>query len=68
VENAVEQGRIPLSTAVQMASRTPAHFLGLETETGAIVPGLRADLVTMRDDFTITTTWVGGRPGKTKES
>ena len=67
VANAVEQGRISLSTATQMASRTPAHFLGLESETGAIVPGLRADLVIMRDDFTITTTWVGGQPRKTKE-
>jgi N-acetylglucosamine-6-phosphate deacetylase len=67
VENAVEQGRIPLSTAVQMASRTPAHFLGLQAETGAIAPGLRADLVVMRDDFTIAAMWVGGQPGKTKK-
>jgi N-acetylglucosamine-6-phosphate deacetylase len=60
VANAIEQGQISLSTAVQMASRTPAHFLGLESETGAIVPGLRADLVVVRDDFTVVRSWIGG--------
>lgn len=60
--NAVEQGRIPLSAAVQMATSTPAHFLGIASETGAIAPGLRADLVAMRDDFTVTDTWIGGVP------
>ena len=61
VANAIEQGHVPLTSAVQMASRTPANFLGLEHQTGSIVPGLRADLVVMRDDCTVAETWIGGR-------
>jgi N-acetylglucosamine-6-phosphate deacetylase len=60
VANAVEQGRLSLPQAARMASSTPAHFLGLAGETGAIAPGLRADLVAMTDDFTVTGTWIGG--------
>jgi N-acetylglucosamine-6-phosphate deacetylase len=60
VANAAEQGRLPLRSAVQMASSSPAHFLGLARETGAIAPGLRADLVLMRDDFTVADTWIAG--------
>jgi N-acetylglucosamine-6-phosphate deacetylase len=58
--NAIEQGRLPLSEAARMATSTPARFLGLEGETGAIEAGLRADLVSMRDDFTVAQTWIGG--------
>ena len=32
------------------------------TPTGAIELGFRADLVAMRDDFTVTQTWIGGVP------
>jgi N-acetylglucosamine-6-phosphate deacetylase len=58
--NAVDQGRLSLPDAARMAATTPARFLGLERETGAIESGLRADLVAMRDDFTVTRTWIGG--------
>lgn len=58
--NAVEQGRLTLPEAARMATGTPAEFLGLSAETGAISVGLRADLVAMRDDFTVTRTWIGG--------
>jgi N-acetylglucosamine-6-phosphate deacetylase len=68
VANAVEQGRLPLRSAVEMASSSPAHFLGLAGETGAIVPGLRADLVLMRDDFTVAETWVAGAPNPRAET
>ena len=58
--NAVDQGRLDLPSAVQMAAATPANFLGVAGETGAIEQGLRADLVAMGDDFTVTQTWIGG--------
>jgi len=58
--NAMDQGRIDLTSAARMAATTPARFLGMSNETGAIAPGLRADLVAMRDDFTVTETWIGG--------
>jgi len=62
VANAIEQGRLDLPSAVRMASSTPAHFLGLAGETGAIEAGLRADLIAMSDDFTVTGSWIGGVP------
>jgi N-acetylglucosamine-6-phosphate deacetylase len=46
--------------SVRMATSTPARFLGLAEETGSLRPGLRADLVAMTDDFTVTQTWIGG--------
>jgi N-acetylglucosamine-6-phosphate deacetylase len=58
--NAIDQGRLSLPDAARMAATTPARFLGLERQTGAIESGLRADLVAMRDDFTVTRTWIGG--------
>jgi N-acetylglucosamine-6-phosphate deacetylase len=60
VANAVEQGCLSLPEAARMATSTPARFLGLAGETGAIEAGLRADLVVMRDDFTVTDTWIAG--------
>ena len=58
--NAIAQGRLSLPAAARMATSTPARFLGLEGETGAIEAGLRADLVSIRDDFTVAQTWIGG--------
>jgi len=60
VANAIEQGRLTLAAAVEMATSTPARFLGLGSETGAIAPGLRADLIAMRDDFMVARSWIGG--------
>jgi N-acetylglucosamine-6-phosphate deacetylase len=60
VENAIDQGRLDLPSAARMASTTPAHFLGLARETGAIAPGLRADLVAIRKDFSVARTWIAG--------
>ena len=45
VRNAVELAKVPLEDALRAASLTPAQFLGVENERGAIVPGARADLV-----------------------
>lgn len=60
VANAIEQGRLDLPSAVRMASSTPAHFLGLAGETGAIEVGLRADLIAMDDNLVVTGSWIGG--------
>ena len=58
--NASEQGGLSLPAVSEMASSTPAHFLGLAEETGSISIGLRADLVAMTDKFEVTQTWIGG--------
>jgi len=60
VRNAVALLDIPLADALIMASRTPAAFLGLESELGRIAPGYRADLVAFNENFDVVGTWVAG--------
>jgi N-acetylglucosamine-6-phosphate deacetylase len=60
VANAIKQGHLSLASAVEMATSSPAHFLGLASQTGSIVAGLRADFVVMREDFTVVDTWIAG--------
>jgi N-acetylglucosamine-6-phosphate deacetylase len=66
VRNAVAFLEIPLVDALIMASRTPAVFLGLESELGWIAPGYRADLVAFSPNFEVIATWIGG-VGSTSE-
>ena len=60
VRNAVSLLEISLVDALIMSSRTPAAFLGLESELGRIAPGYRADLVAFNPSFQIVGTWIGG--------
>src|SRR6266568_2339637 len=60
VRNAVALLGISLVDALIMASRTPAAFLGLESELGRIAPGYRADLVAFNPNFEVVGTWIGG--------
>jgi N-acetylglucosamine-6-phosphate deacetylase len=62
VRNAVALLGVGIADILTMASRTPATFLGLESELGAIAPGYRADLVAFSSKFEVIETWVGGRP------
>ncbi|WP_269713775.1 N-acetylglucosamine-6-phosphate deacetylase [Caulobacter sp. NIBR2454] len=60
VRNAVAMTGLTLPQAANMAARSPAAFLGLSAETGAIAPGLRADLVAADDQLNVIETWIGG--------
>jgi len=60
VRNAVVLLGLSLVDALIMASRTPAAFLGLESELGRIAPGYRADLVAFNPGFEIVGTWING--------
>jgi N-acetylglucosamine-6-phosphate deacetylase len=60
VGNAVRLAGIPLADALQSASLTPARFLGVEDERGALVPGVFADLVALSQDLEVIQTWVEG--------
>jgi N-acetylglucosamine-6-phosphate deacetylase len=62
VRNAVAMLGLGIADALIMASRTPAAFLGLEAELGAIAPGYRADLVAFDSKFEVIETWVAGQP------
>jgi N-acetylglucosamine-6-phosphate deacetylase len=61
VRNAVALLDISLVDALIMASRTPARFLGLDSELGLIAPGYRADLVAFNTNFDVIETWVAGQ-------
>jgi N-acetylglucosamine-6-phosphate deacetylase len=61
VRNAVSMLGLPLTEAVQMASRNPAAFLGLGHEVGRIAPGYRANLVLATDRLEVVDTWIHGR-------
>jgi N-acetylglucosamine-6-phosphate deacetylase len=61
VRNAVTLLDLPLVDALIMASRTPATFLGLESDLGTIAPGYRADLVAFNANFEVVETWVTGK-------
>jgi N-acetylglucosamine-6-phosphate deacetylase len=60
VRNAMELAEIALDAALTAATFTPARFLGLDKERGAIVPGARADLVALTPDVHVLGTWVNG--------
>jgi N-acetylglucosamine-6-phosphate deacetylase len=64
VQNAVEWLDLGLTDALTMASRTPAVFLGLGRELGAIVRGYRANLVAFNGRFDVVETWIGGQPNQ----
>jgi N-acetylglucosamine-6-phosphate deacetylase len=60
VRNAVRLAQLPLEDALRAASLTPARFLGLDNERGALVPGARADFVALTPELTVVATWVEG--------
>jgi len=60
VRNAVALMGVDLPTAIRMASRVPAEFLGLASELGRIAPGYRADLVRLTDAIEVAGSWIGG--------
>src|ERR1041385_7917069 len=60
VRNAVMLARIPLADALRAASLTPARFLGLDQERGALMSGARADLAALSGSLMVTATWIGG--------
>jgi len=60
VGNAVRMLQVDLPAAVRMASLNPARALGLEGTTGAIRPGLRADLALLDSEGRTVRTWIAG--------
>lgn len=60
VRNAVRLAQLPLEDALRAASLTPARFLGLDNERGALVRGARADLVALTQELKVVATWLDG--------
>lgn len=61
VRNAMAMLGLDLNTAVTMATRNPARFLGLDTQNGVVREGLQADLVCVDDTFAVRDIWIKGR-------
>src|SRR5215510_591456 len=66
VRNAVRLANISLEDALRAASLTPARFLGLDNERGALVPNAHADLVALSEELQVVATWVDGSRGDVK--
>ena len=60
LRNAMDMMGCSMVDASRMASGNPARFLRLQDETGAIAPGLRADLVHLDGDRRVRRTWIAG--------
>lgn len=67
LRNAMDMLGCDMVTASRMASGNPARFLRLHHETGAIAPGLRADLVHLDDERRVRATWIAGEREDTHE-
>jgi N-acetylglucosamine-6-phosphate deacetylase len=61
VRNVVTQIGLPLTTALRLASTSPAAFLGLSGALGRLAPDYRADLVAFDEDVNVLATWVAGQ-------
>ena len=61
VRNMMQFTGCSLADASCMASLSPATFLGLNTVTGSIAPGKRADMVVVDRSLTVKSTVIGGR-------
>jgi N-acetylglucosamine-6-phosphate deacetylase len=66
VRNAVRLAQLPLEDALRAASLTPARFLGLDKERGALVPGARADFVALTRGLDVIATWLDGSTDEVK--
>ncbi len=60
VRHAITAVGLPVTDVAAAASTTPARRLGLSAETGALRPGLAADLVLLDDDYTLMTVIAAG--------
>ena len=60
VRNAVEMLEVDLETALRMASRYPAEFIGLGGRLGRIAPGAAASLVALDDGLAVVRSWIDG--------
>jgi len=58
--NAVQRIGLSHADAAMMAATSPAAFLGLSNERGALAPGLVADWVQLTSDLMPAGTWIAG--------
>ena len=60
LKTAVKEMGIPLESAVRCATENPARAIGLEAGLGKLLPGRKADIVTLNGALDITLVMKGG--------
>jgi N-acetylglucosamine-6-phosphate deacetylase len=60
IRNSVNDLHCSIEDAVNMASATPATFLGLQKQKGYLIPGFDADWVVINDQFHVNATYIDG--------
>ncbi|MBB3954102.1 N-acetylglucosamine-6-phosphate deacetylase [Novosphingobium sediminicola] len=60
LRNTLTMTGLPMNDVSQMASATPAAFIGLEGRIGRIASGMAADFVALNADLGVAQTWIGG--------
>lgn len=60
VRNTHQDLGVPLIDSLNMASATPAAFLGLEQQLGKLAIGYPADFVVLDENQRVQSTWIGG--------
>jgi N-acetylglucosamine-6-phosphate deacetylase len=61
LRNLVEKAGVPWQTAINSCTINPARLIGMEDRKGSIRTGKDADLVVLRDDYSVAATFVCGR-------
>ena len=61
LRNLVEKAGVPWQTAINSCTLNPAHLIGMERTKGSLQAGKDADIVVLRDDYSVETTFCRGR-------
>ena len=56
LRNLVEKAGVPWQTAINSCTINPARLIGLERKKGSVQAGKDADLVVLRDDYSVEMT------------
>ena len=60
VRNCIVDLQCTIQEAINMASSTPATFLGLQQQKGYLAPGCDADWVVFTDQYYVNATYIAG--------
>jgi len=61
LRNLVERAQVPFETALNACTINPATLLGLEDHLGKICVGYDADIVVLKDDYSVEETYCKGK-------
>ncbi|MDO5133318.1 MAG: N-acetylglucosamine-6-phosphate deacetylase [Eubacteriales bacterium] len=61
LRNLVEKAEVPWQTAINACTINPARLIGLERSKGSLQAGKDADIVVLREDYTVEAVYVRGK-------